>query len=553
MKSIMNENNMDGRTCAEGARCRAVYCTPQKGNASERPPHWQAPRAVRLGEKEPRHMAHATKHEGKTIIETPRSARRLPDHLRQAVCTARAWLAQAWRRLATEKPQGGGTSTGDVFKLSIPLFVELFMQIMVGNVNQVMLSPFGTDPAAAVGNALQILNIVTIALSAMGTASTVLITRLVGRRDAARAVSEIATTSLAVNVLLAGVLTAVLAAFWPQLFALLNVDPAIRGLAGGFLLVVASTTVVQGAFFAVTALLRAYARVGSVMAASLVMNVVNIGVSGALMTWWATTPEAAVESAAWANVAARFVGLGLAAWLLVRRTCVRPHARYLWPFPWATLKKMLGVGIPSSGEQMNYDIAQIVILSFVNVLGTTVVTVKVYCSLIAGLAYLYSIALSQATQIVLGYLFGAGKLDAIARRVWATDLIAIMLTTAASTVIWANSDAILGLLTTDAQVLALGKQILFIEIFLGVGRALNIVMVKALIAVGDVRTPVAVNVLSSWLFAVAGGYLLGIGLGWGLAGMWIAMCVDEWLRAGFLLFTFARGGWRRRAEAAAVA
>ena len=522
MKSIMNENNMDGRTCAEGARCRAVYCTPQKGNASERPPHWQAPRAVRLGEKEPRHMAHATKHEGKTIIETPRSARRLPDHLRQAVCTARAWLAQAWRRLATEKPQGGGTSTGDVFKLSIPLFVELFMQIMVGNVNQVMLSPFGTDPAAAVGNALQILNIVTIALSAMGTASTVLITRLVGRRDAARAVSEIATTSLAVNVLLAGVLTAVLAAFWPQLFALLNVDPAIRGLAGGFLLVVASTTVVQGAFFAVTALLRAYARVGSVMAASLVMNVVNIGVSGALMTWWATTPEAAVESAAWANVAARFVGLGLAAWLLVR-----PHARYLWPFPWATLKKMLGVGIPSSGEQMNYDIAQIVILSFVNVLGTTVVTVKVYCSLIAGLAYLYSIALSQATQIVLGYLFGAGKLDAIARRVWATDLIAIMLTTAASTVIWANSDAILGLLTTDAQVLALGKQILFIEIFLGVGRALNI--------------------------AVAGGYLLGIGLGWGLAGMWIAMCVDEWLRAGFLLFMFARGGWRRRAEAAAVA
>ena len=53
------------------------------------------------------------------------------------------------------------------------------MQIMVGNVNQVMLSPFGTDPAAAVGNALQILNIITIALSAMGTASTVLILSLI--------------------------------------------------------------------------------------------------------------------------------------------------------------------------------------------------------------------------------------------------------------------------------------------------------------------------------------------------------------------------------------
>ena len=49
-------------------------------------------------------------------------------------------------------------------------------------------------------------------------------------------------------------------------------------------------------------------------------------------------------------------------------------------------------------------------------------------------------------------------------------------------------------MTTDPVVLALGKQILFVEIFLGIGRALNIVMVKVLIALGDVRTPVTVNV-----------------------------------------------------------
>ena len=51
---------------------------------------------------------------------------------------------------------------------------------MIGNINQFMLAPLGTEPAAAVGNALQILNIVTIALSAMGTASTVLVTPRVG-------------------------------------------------------------------------------------------------------------------------------------------------------------------------------------------------------------------------------------------------------------------------------------------------------------------------------------------------------------------------------------
>ena len=142
------------------------------------------------------------------------------------------------------------------------------MQIMIGNVNQFMLAPLGTDPAAAVGNALQILNIVTIALSAMGTASTVLITRVLGASSTKRSVSEIATVALVVNIVLAAVMTAVLVAFWPQFFSWLSIDASIQGMASSFLLIVGSTTVLQGAFFAFTALLRSYARVGDVMKAS---------------------------------------------------------------------------------------------------------------------------------------------------------------------------------------------------------------------------------------------------------------------------------------------
>ena len=81
---------------------------------------------------------------------------------------------------------------------------------MVGNVNQMMLAPHGTDPAAAVGNALQILNIITIALSAMGTASTVLVTRVLGNASSRRTISEIATVALVVNMALGALMTACL-------------------------------------------------------------------------------------------------------------------------------------------------------------------------------------------------------------------------------------------------------------------------------------------------------------------------------------------------------
>lgn len=451
------------------------------------------------------------------------------------------------RRARAGRAPAEKTSSADVFVLSVPLFIELFMQIMVGNVNQMMLAPHGTDPAAAVGNALQILNIITIALSAMGTASTVLVTRVLGNASSRRTISEIATVALVVNMALGALMTAVLFAFWPQFFSWLHIDATLWGMGSSFLLIVGSTTILQGAFFAITALLRSFARVGDVMGASLAMNAVNVGVGLVLVNGLDGVPALGVEGTAAANVAARVVGLGLAAFMLLRHTDVRPSPRLLRPFPKKTLKNMLGVGIPSSGEQMNYDLAQIVILSFINVLGTTVVTVKVYCSMLASIAYLYSIALSQATQIVLGYLFGAGKFDIVRRRVWMADLIAAVLTTAVSLTLWWNFDAVVGLLTADPVVHELGRQIMLVEVFLGIGRSLNIVMVRALIALGDVRTPVTVNVVFSWVFAVGGGWLLGIGWGWGLVGMWIAMCIDEWLRAGFLIATFARGGWKRRA------
>ena len=451
------------------------------------------------------------------------------------------------RRARAGRAPAEKTSSADVFVLSVPLFIELFMQIMVGNVNQMMLAPHGTDPAAAVGNALQILNIITIALSAMGTASTVLVTRVLGNASSRRTISEIATVALVVNMALGALMTAVLFAFWPQFFSWLHIDATLWGMGSSFLLIVGSTTILQGAFFAITALLRSFARVGDVMGASLAMNAVNVGVGLVLVNGLGGVPALGVEGTAAANVAARVVGLGLAAFMLLRHTDVRPSPRLLRPFPKKTLKNMLGVGIPSSGEQMNYDLAQIVILSFINVLGTTVVTVKVYCSMLASIAYLYSIALSQATQIVRGYLFGAGKFDIVRRRVWMADLIAAVLTTAVSLTLWWNFDAVVGLLTADPVVHELGRQIMLVEVFLGIGRSLNIVMVRALIALGDVRTPVTVNVVFSWVFAVGGGWLLGIGWGWGLVGMWIAMCIDEWLRAGFLIATFARGGWKRRA------
>ena len=443
-----------------------------------------------------------------------------------------------------------GTGGVDVFKLSVPMFVELLMQFTVGYVDQLMLSHLGLGPAAAVGNALQIINLITVMLSAMASASTVLVTRALGAgRD--RLVNEIATVALATNILLAVAVTIAVFALWPQVFSLLNVGEDIYAMSRTFLLIVVATTPLQGVYLALTALLRSYGRVADVMVAGVLGNVANIACCVVLVNGVEALgiPALGLVGSAASLVVARLAMPLAALAFFVRHTPVRPRLADLAPFPRRTFAQMLGIGVPSSGEQFSYDLSQTVILAFVNTLGSAVVTVRVYCNMCANVAYLYSIAVSQATQIVIGYLFGQGRPGPIPRRVWTANAIAIAVSVSVTVLLWLNSDKIFGLVTDDPSVWALGHTSLGIEIFLEVGRSLNIVFVRSLIALGDIRTPVIANIVSSWTVGVGGSWLLGIHLGWGLAGMWVAMAADEWLRGIFFAVKFAAGSWRKNVPA----
>ena len=68
-----------------------------------------------------------------------------------------------------------GTQKLSVFKMTWPIFIEILLQMMVGNVDQFMLSHYSQHSVAAVGNANQIINIVILALSVISMAATILI------------------------------------------------------------------------------------------------------------------------------------------------------------------------------------------------------------------------------------------------------------------------------------------------------------------------------------------------------------------------------------------
>ena len=105
-------------------------------------------------------------------------------------------------------------------------------------------------------------------------------------------------------------------------------------------------------------------------------------------------------------------------------------------------------------------------MKMVNILGLAVINTKVYVSVVAMLCYVYTIALANASQVIVGYLMGAKRQAEVTNRVWHSMLLAIAISVGLATFFYITSDIVLSIFTTDPEILSLAHNVLLIEIFL---------------------------------------------------------------------------------------
>lgn len=436
--------------------------------------------------------------------------------------------------------------TRRVFVLSLPIFAELLLQLLVGNIDQLMISRLGSAAVASVGNGNQVMNVVIIVLETMSAATTILLTQNLGAGGREESCNETATVGLVVTTLFS-LLVGLVLLFLPHiLFDLLRTPAETFDGACLYLRIVGGTVLIQGLYIQLCAILRSYTLLKEVVIISIVMNLLNVAGNALLINGWLGFPKLGITGAALATVLSKAAGLLLAIWILVRKHPVRFSLKYFSPFPKQTVKHLLGIALPSGTEALSYNVSQIFILRFINLMGTTVIATKVYASMLANVAYIYTVAIAQATQIIIGYLLGAQKTEEVTRRVWSTTRIAIFISELLTLLLLLFCDPIYSLFTNDPAIHALGRQIILVELALELGRSINIILVKTLTTAGDVWFPVAIGIFSMWTISVFGGWLLGHGMAWGLVGIWIAMAFDECFRGVLFTFRFRRGKWKEK-------
>ena len=117
-------------------------------------------------------------------------------------------------------------SAKSLMKLSWPIFIELILQLLVGNMDQVQLSHFNETAVAAVGNANTIITVVLLTFNVISLAAMILVSQYRGANDLA-STNQIYTLSLLVNGLLSLFLAVVLLVFAEGLFSLMQVPQEI--------------------------------------------------------------------------------------------------------------------------------------------------------------------------------------------------------------------------------------------------------------------------------------------------------------------------------------
>jgi Na+-driven multidrug efflux pump len=158
---------------------------------------------------------------------------------------------------------------------------------------------------------------------------------------------------------------------------------------------------------------------------------------------------------------------------------------------------------------------------------------RTYIVNIVMFTYIFALSLSQGGAILIGQLVGMKKIKAaytIGKRVMRVG-VAFSVTLSLLVAIFGKS--ILSMLTSDPWIISTGAIILWVEVLLENGRALNFFGVNALRSAGDIYFPVILGIIVMWGVQVVGSYILGITLGWGLIAMWFIFALDENIR-GFI-------------------
>ena len=429
-----------------------------------------------------------------------------------------------------------------MLRVAIPVVLAELGWMFMGVVDTVMVGPLGPHAIAATGIGTSL----HMAFAIFGMGLLLGLDTLVSQAFGARQIRE-CHRWLAHGVVLALLLTPAVMAICAALYfsiGSLGFHHEVRPPLESYFLVIIWSTPFLLLYAAFRRYLQGIHLVTPVMFALISANIVNALGNWILIYGHFGVPALGVTGAAWATLLSRIYMSAVLLIAIVMHDRWRRSDLADIEIRRAAMRRLIALGFPAASTvtlEVGVFAAATMLAGRLTPVSAASHQIALY---IAAVSFMIPLGLASAGAVRVGHAVGALEPRRAAAAGWTAIFLGVAFTTAAAILFLVTPRRLIGLFSSDENVLVLGSSLLFVAAIFQLFDGLQGVATGVLRGLGDTRTPMITNLTAYWFFGLPVGYNLCFNSGWGVIGLWIGLSTGL-IIAGVTLVLI----WNRRIHA----
>jgi putative MATE family efflux protein len=432
-----------------------------------------------------------------------------------------------------------------VLLLAIPMVLEMIMESLFAVVDVFWVSRLGSDAVAVVGLTESIMSLVYAVAIGISFAATAIVSRRIGEKDPERA-AQAAGQILVLGVTIAAGLGVVFGWFAPQILRLMGASETIVAQGTGYARVMLGGNATVFMIFLINAVFRGAGDAVIAMRTLWLANGLNIVLDPCFIFGWGPFPELGVTGAAVATNVGRGVGVLYQLWHLAGdRGRVRVRVRHLRPIG-LELTTILRTATNGILQLLISTTSWVGLFKILAVFGSTALAGYTIAIRVVMFALMPAWGLANAGATLVGQNLGAGKPERAEAAIRIATKFNMIFLGLVGVVFIVLARPIVGLFTTEPEVLDHGTRALWIVSLAFPLYAAGMCLESAFNGSGDTWTPTRLNFFCFWLGQVPLAWMLSHVLALGPIGVFIAVPVSFSVLTVWSAILFKRGTWKQQ-------
>lgn len=442
-----------------------------------------------------------------------------------------------------EREYTSGSIDKAIFLLAVPMVLEMVMESTFALFDIFFVGKLGKAAVASVGLTESVLTIVYSVAMGLSMASTAMVARRTGEKDAEGA----AHSAMQAIYLMLGISLMVSIAgifFSKNILQLMGASPDVVSTGHVYTSIMLGSNMVIMLLFLINGIFRGAGNAAIAMRSLILANVLNIILCPALIYGWGPIPALGLEGAAIGTTIGRGVGVLYQLWhLFIKKSGIHIAAKHIG-FDLGIVKKLLAIAAGGAAQFLIGSASWIFLVRIISNFGEEALAGYTIAIRIVVFTILPAWGMANAGATLVGQNLGAKQPERAERSVWRAAFFNMLFLGTVSVIYFFTAPYLMHFFTQDPLVTQYGAQCLRLVTIGYIFYAYGMVVSQAFNGAGDTRTPTLINLFGFWCFQIPLAYLLAMVFDWGPSGVFIAISVAESMIAIASIIIFRKGRWK---------